>query len=254
MSWKIPPHVPLADAAAMTIMVRTATDALFNLLEVPFPPLSFHCGEDSAPGASGPILIWGGASTVGFAAIQLAKAAGLKPIIVTASPHNHEQLRKYGADYCIDYSYKDVVERVRAIVEAHGRALRCVFDTVGIRREGYSSPALCEACATSSSSDGARFVCCVPVVGNPRWRMVLATREHPIPTPGPDNTTVLYEAHPDWDRRLMQTVLWAANELGKRFFMPPIEVVKGAEAGVRAIEQSAAGKVSFKKIIIEHPL
>lgn len=253
MSWKIPPHMRLADAAALTIMVRTAADALFNILEIPFLPLGFHCDDSFVPNAIEPILIWGGASTVGVAAIQLAKLAGLKPIIVTASPLNHEQLRKYGADYCLDYSDDKIVERIKTIVKTQGNPLRYIFDTVGIQSEGYSSPALCEECVTPSTS-GTRFVCCVPVIGNSRWYMALASRNFPFPNPGVNGTTIMYEARPDWERRLIQSVLWAAQECGKTFFMPPLEIIKGAEAGVRAIEQSAAGKISFKKIVIEHPL
>ncbi|EEB88317.1 hypothetical protein MPER_13912, partial [Moniliophthora perniciosa FA553] len=38
------------------------------------------------------ILIWGGATSVGQFAIQLAKTAGLQ-IVTTASPKNHELLK-----------------------------------------------------------------------------------------------------------------------------------------------------------------
>ncbi|GIJ89501.1 hypothetical protein Asppvi_008443 [Aspergillus pseudoviridinutans] len=216
--------------------------------QIPFLPLGFHCGNDFVLNVTEPILIWGGASAVSVAAIQLAKVAGLKPIIVTASPQNYEQLRKYGADHCINYSDDSIVERIRAILETHGKTLRYIFDTVGIQREGYSSPALCEECIPSSKSNGTRFVCCVPVVGNPRWYMALACRNIPFPNPGPNGNTVVYEARPVWERRLMHTVLWAAREYEKAFFMPPLEVVNGAEAGLQAIKQSAAGKISFKRL------
>lgn len=59
------------------------------------------------------ILIWGGATTVGSIAIQLAKKIyGLK-VITTASPRNKDFLISLGADVVFDYHDNDVVEKVK---------------------------------------------------------------------------------------------------------------------------------------------
>jgi len=49
-----------------------------------------------------PILIFGGASSVGQFAIQLAKLSGFGPIITTASLHNAEWLKKLGSTHVLD--------------------------------------------------------------------------------------------------------------------------------------------------------
>lgn len=60
------------------------------------------------------ILIWGGASSSGVAAIQLAKKIyGLK-VITTASPKHHKFLSELGADYLFDYNDAEVVSKIRS--------------------------------------------------------------------------------------------------------------------------------------------
>src|SRR5882672_8936648 len=79
--------------------------------------------EDSLKLKSGEtILIQGGAGGVASFAVQLAKHLGAR-VITTASPSNHDYLRKLGADQIIDYTKEDFV-KVASGCDA-------VFDTVG---------------------------------------------------------------------------------------------------------------------------
>lgn len=58
------------------------------------------------------ILIWGGATSAGILAIQVAKLVyGLK-VITTASKKNHEWLKSIGADATFDYRDADVAEQI----------------------------------------------------------------------------------------------------------------------------------------------
>jgi NADPH:quinone reductase-like Zn-dependent oxidoreductase len=68
------------------------------------------------------ILIQGGAGGVASFAVQLAKHLGAR-VITTASPPNHDYLRRLGADQIIDYTKEDFV-KVASGCDA-------VFDTVG---------------------------------------------------------------------------------------------------------------------------
>jgi NADPH:quinone reductase-like Zn-dependent oxidoreductase len=68
------------------------------------------------------ILVQGGAGGVAGFAIQLAKYIGAR-VITTASPANHDYLRKLGADQIIDYSREDFTKVVSGC--------DAVFDTVG---------------------------------------------------------------------------------------------------------------------------
>lgn len=57
------------------------------------------------------MLIWGGSTSVGTNAIQLAHAAGYD-VITTASPHNADYLRTLGADQVFDYRSPTVTEDI----------------------------------------------------------------------------------------------------------------------------------------------
>lgn len=64
------------------------------------------------------VLIHGGAGGVGSSAVQIAKARGAY-IIATASPRNHDFLRKLGADEVIDYNttkFEDEVKDADVVV------------------------------------------------------------------------------------------------------------------------------------------
>ncbi len=58
------------------------------------------------------VLIHGGAGGVGSSAVQIAKARGAY-VIATASPRNHEFLRKLGADEVIDYNTTKFEDKVK---------------------------------------------------------------------------------------------------------------------------------------------
>jgi NADPH:quinone reductase-like Zn-dependent oxidoreductase len=68
------------------------------------------------------ILIQGGAGGVAGFGIALAKHIGAR-VITTASPSNHEYVRKLGADEVIDYRSQDFTKVVKNV--------DAVFDTVG---------------------------------------------------------------------------------------------------------------------------
>jgi NADPH:quinone reductase-like Zn-dependent oxidoreductase len=242
LSMILPANVPHADAAALSIMIRTAADALLNLFEIPFPVIGF-----SAPSEEGGLLIWGGASTVGCAAIQLAKAMNIKPILTTASPSNHQALIKLGATQCFDYRDPEVVGSVQAAIESSGRPLRYIFDTVC--KEG--DPGTIEMCESLHSPSSIKYVCCLPQPRNPRWRMVLATRARDFPFPPPLPPS---KANAEWDSRLEKTVKWAVENYGNGFQIPQVTVVHGGGEGIKAIKDVFAGKASFQKMVIQHPI
>jgi len=57
------------------------------------------------------VLVWGGSTSVGSNAIQLAVAAGYE-VIATASPRNFDYVRKLGALRVFDYNDKNVVRKL----------------------------------------------------------------------------------------------------------------------------------------------
>jgi putative PIG3 family NAD(P)H quinone oxidoreductase len=110
---RIPASVPLADAAAIPEVFITAWDAL--VLQ-----------GGLAPG--GVALVHAGASGVGTAAIQIARAVGAR-VVVTASAGKLDRCRSLGADLAIDYGSDDFVEAVADFTG--GRGVDVVLDVIG---------------------------------------------------------------------------------------------------------------------------
>lgn len=91
MAMNIPDHIGYVEAAAIPEAFVTAHEAAFHLGRVE--------SMDS-------ILVHAGASGVGSAAIQLARAAGAR-VFATASGAKLDRVRGFGADVAIDYRSDD---------------------------------------------------------------------------------------------------------------------------------------------------
>jgi NADPH:quinone reductase-like Zn-dependent oxidoreductase len=252
--YRVPPagRLGLREAATVPIMTLTAADGLFHLLDLGFPQAGIS-GSDSQG-----LLIWGAASTVGLAALQLAKAAGHGPVFVTASTKNHATLKSLGADYCFDYNDDGVVAQIKSAIRASGKPVRHGFDAVGVGCFAHgedlkkSTPALA---AASLSLDGERdedikLACSLPVRDDSRYKMCFATRGPA--SPGELGWVADLDAWYEMQTRVMGWVTTNFGE-GKYVGCPRITVVKGTGACLEAMVLVAEGKSSLEKIAVEHP-
>ncbi|KAL0941961.1 zinc-binding oxidoreductase [Colletotrichum truncatum] len=114
--FQVPENVELKGASTIGLAFATAMQALYQRLSLPEP-------SESKTGDW--FLVYGGATSVGNYAIQLAKLSGLR-VITTASPKNHEQLKSLGADVVLDY-HGDWVEEAKKITEGK---LQRALDTI----------------------------------------------------------------------------------------------------------------------------
>jgi NADPH:quinone reductase-like Zn-dependent oxidoreductase len=120
-------------------------------IELPWPkPLDYV-----PKNAESPVLVWGGASSVGQFAIQVLRYYGYTSILTTASRKQHEKLRGLGADVLFDYKDGEVVERILREVGEGGIPL--VLDCIGSK---YGSIAPISHIAKS----GAKVAILLPVV------------------------------------------------------------------------------------------
>ena len=97
MAAPIPASMPYESAAVLPLGLSTAACALFqkDCLALEHPSLS--------PRAIGQtVLVWGGSTSVGSNAIQLAVAAGYE-VITTCSPGNFVYVKGLGASQAFDY-------------------------------------------------------------------------------------------------------------------------------------------------------
>ncbi|KAL9118868.1 MAG: hypothetical protein Q9187_004577 [Circinaria calcarea] len=76
------------------------------------------------------MLVWGGASSVGSAAVQVAKLMGFS-VYVTASEKHHEYLKGLGASKVFDYKGEHVVESIVKAAKEDGVTVQTGFDAVG---------------------------------------------------------------------------------------------------------------------------
>ncbi|KAK6456575.1 zinc-binding oxidoreductase alcohol dehydrogenase [Scheffersomyces xylosifermentans] len=105
-------------AAAINLSLATVALSFADSLKIP---------DDKKENADTFILIWGGATSTGIVAIQIAKLVyGLK-VITTASAKNHEFLKSLGADVVLDYRNPDIVE---SIIKVAGGKIAYALDSV----------------------------------------------------------------------------------------------------------------------------
>jgi threonine dehydrogenase-like Zn-dependent dehydrogenase len=237
---KVPPNFKLEIAATMPVVVETAADGLINQL-----------GLKLGSKEQNPILIWGGAGSVGSAAIQLAKAAGCYPIITTASPKNHATLLSLGADKCFDYRATDVEQQISAAM--NGKKFPYVFDCVVAKgnENTLSSTKICENLSTAD----AKCAAALPIVeSEKKWPRVFACRSADVDFILPNGHRLVHKANLPWQEKMDEAFTWAIEHYGNGFVMPNVKVVKGGQESLEALRISAAGSASLEKFAIQHPL
>ncbi|KAF5229138.1 hypothetical protein FAUST_10610 [Fusarium austroamericanum] len=114
------------EASTIPVIVLAGFIALFSSsglgLPAPFSPEA-----ESFDFASTTLLVIGGGSNTGRAAVELAKLAGIGRIIAVAGHRNKETLESFGATNFIDRRAPDVLDQIRAIT---GDELIYAIDTV----------------------------------------------------------------------------------------------------------------------------
>jgi NADPH:quinone reductase-like Zn-dependent oxidoreductase len=106
----IPDNLAYEQAAVLPLTLSTAATGLLQSdhLALPFPTVH--------PAARGEtVLVWGGSTSVGSNAIQLARGSGYR-VVATASPRNFDYVRSLGAATALDYHDKDAVDKVIAAI------------------------------------------------------------------------------------------------------------------------------------------
>ncbi|TBN58388.1 zinc-binding alcohol dehydrogenase family protein [Glaciihabitans arcticus] len=134
----IPATMAFEDAAVLPLAISTAASALFQRDQ-----LGLRHPTATSPAAVETVVVWGGSTSVGSNAIQLAVAAGYR-VVTTASPRNHGRMRELGAAEVFNYASPTVVSDI----------VRFAADSrvVGILAVGTGSaePAVAIAAATGA--------------------------------------------------------------------------------------------------------
>ena len=102
----IPSTMSYESAAVLPLGLSTAACGLFQKDQ-----LGLQLPSASPEPVGKTLLVWGGSTSVGCNAIQLAVAAGYE-VITTCSPKNFDYVKKLGASQAFDYNSKTVVNDI----------------------------------------------------------------------------------------------------------------------------------------------
>ena len=140
-----------------SICFVTAVSAIIGDLKIPLPFLRGTSTEGKAPSS---ILILGGSSATGAAAILLLrKAYPSLPILATSSTKHHARLRDLGATHVVDYKAPSVVANIKAALPGVV-GIDMILDCVSA---GASQTDICDVLDPAGSKKYASVFTSVPV-------------------------------------------------------------------------------------------
>ncbi|EKG22422.1 aflH/ adhA/ short chain alcohol dehydrogenase [Macrophomina phaseolina MS6] len=225
----IPDGLSFEKAAVLPSSILTAAAGLYqkNNLALPLP----------TPEPKGPtgqtLLVWGGASSVGGAVVQLAVASGLN-VVATASSHNHSHVRGLGASKVFDYKSPTVVDD---LAEALGSVkLAGVYDAASVEDSISKIGAVLDKIGTS-----AKVALVLPASDLP-------SSIQPLPLHG---MTLAHEENRDECKAIWQDFVPRALQEGRLQPKPdPLVVGTGLDKIQDGLDALRAG-VSAKKIVVK---
>jgi NADPH:quinone reductase-like Zn-dependent oxidoreductase len=145
----IPDSLSFQQAAVLPLALSTAATGMFQQ-----DHLGLAMPSADPVDRSEMVLVWGGSTSVGSNAIQLARNAGYR-VVATASPHNFDYLRSLGAAEAVDRrsptAVDEIVDRVGAsrlagtLAIGSGslpKAIAIAARTTGSKRVASARPAL----------------------------------------------------------------------------------------------------------------
>ncbi|KAF7548815.1 hypothetical protein G7Z17_g6813 [Cylindrodendrum hubeiense] len=200
-------------------------------------------GDGSKPATS--VLVSGGASYTGTAAIQLLKLAGFT-VIATCSAASFELARSFGADVVFDYTSPTAVEDIRA----HTRnSLRLAIDCI-------TTPDSTRLCYAALGRAGGRYVALDPysdavvatrAIVRPSWVFGLELLGDEIAWPAPHNRKPNHIAENFlgvWSRTMQGLVNRKLIH-----FHPQIVRDSGLAGALEGLDDIRSKKISGQKLI-----
>ena len=118
----LPAKIGFKEAALLPMAVVTAWSGFYS---IGLPRDTAYSAKDKKG-----LLVWGGASSIGSAAVQIAKSMGFS-VYVTASEKHHGYLKGLGASKVFDYRSENVVEDIVKAAKADGVTVQAAFDSAG---------------------------------------------------------------------------------------------------------------------------
>ncbi|KFY65395.1 hypothetical protein V496_02587 [Pseudogymnoascus sp. VKM F-4515 (FW-2607)] len=227
-------------AATIPLTLCTACDGLYNKMRPPLP-LPW-----SGTRCDWPILLWGASSQVGIQAIQFAKFSGCSPIIVTASPKQHQYLRSLGADVVLDYKDKSVVDKIRNTIPDN-KTLRHAFACVDLDIAPIE---------TVVEEGGSISLALPPTRPSPKHHVEMVTAgiihdQEDFNAPGFNFVGGVEPRDTAGGKTLSDLMVWTLAEAGKKYQLPRVRRLsgRGLYDALEAYELMRKNEISAEKVV-----
>ncbi|KIY44900.1 putative zinc binding dehydrogenase [Fistulina hepatica ATCC 64428] len=227
----LPASIPSKSGCVLPLALCTAAMGLY-----PSARLALPLPQPTKPkSANKVVLIWGGSSSTGSAAIQLAVASGVT-VVATASSKNHGFVRGLGASAVLDYHDDKIIANLVETIKGAGGQFAGALDAIGEEQTW-------RACAeVVKALGGGKVVSNLPMAFKdvPEGVEVL---------PVNDTSTIIH--HKESVEGVWSRFVFEALKAGTLKAVPePIVVGKGLEKVGEAVELCKNG-ISAGKVVVE---
>lgn len=230
VSLKKPDHMTPAQAATVGVAAQTAGLGVWEGLKVPLPDGS------KVPQKEEWVVVFGGAASVGKAAIQLLIAAGFK-VVATCSSKSKQDVEKLGA-VTVDYKQPEA-DQVEEIWRLTGGNFYRIFDATSVddpkvAKELFKKVQGDKLFVTTNDWSGI-----TDFEGGKTYNIELG----PIGRPGATGLNAVLQKHGTAISKLLDNGQLVAQGY---------EIAgEGFDAAIKAYEYHAAGKAGSKKVLVE---
>ncbi|TGO68745.1 hypothetical protein BOTNAR_0020g00160 [Botryotinia narcissicola] len=181
-------------------------------------------------------LVWGGSSSVGGSGVQQAANMGYV-VYATASPHNHEYVKKLGASKVFDYKDTAVVENIVKSAKEDGIIIDLAYDAAGALQP------ILDILKATKGDNVANLASAIPL--RPQPPTVEGINIKFVAAPTDDAERV------EWSQWLYWTWLKEKLQTGEFVPSPSIKVIDGGlESANKALDELKGG-VSSVKLVLE---
>jgi len=228
---KLPPNISFIEGSVFPMAFATAACCLYVNLEISRPQINPESSKDEG------FLVWGGASAVGIAVIQLAKNSGFK-VFVAASQKHMAYLKSLGAYEVFDYHDSDVAEKIVEAAKSAGVKMNMGVDAIA---EGDTAKLAADILIASSG--GGKLVLTLP------WpERYEKPKEIEVLNCGAYRLATDQAEFGEW---FFNEYLQGSLENGSVISAPPVEVIKGGIGATQEGWDLLKKGVSGKKLVIE---
>ncbi|KAF5638214.1 ToxD-like protein [Fusarium sp. NRRL 25303] len=247
--WKVPENLPPQGAAGLSIVGLTAATGLFNDIGLPLPPsVTKGTPDESVAAPEGALVIWGGATSVGMAAIQFARAARVSSIITIASSKRHEYLKTLGATQSFDYNDMDVTEKVKSALESTSGTIWAL--------DARGSPESQALLKKAIPQHNKTVLASVMVSGDPEYKGIMGARHFDVEFELPGGQKMTWPKDMAAADRHWRGFRWAVENYGTPggYEPTPVRIFEGS--GKDAIKEvyNVKNMGTFGKLVLKHPL